>query len=62
MLHRPGQADERFDFSGRDGFAYEAEAFQRLVEAGATESDVASPDVTLRVAAILDEAMRQVLE
>lgn len=62
VLHRPGQADERFDFSGRDGFAYEAEAFQRLVEAGATESDVASPDVTLRVAAILDEAMRQVLE
>lgn len=60
VIHRGGQPDERVDFGGRDGFCYEAEAFQRLHEEGKTQSDIASPEVTLRVAHILDEAMRQV--
>ena len=59
VIHRPGQKDEVCDFSGRDGFCYEAEAFQQLVAAGALESDVASPQTTLQVASVLDEAMRQ---
>lgn len=61
ILHREGQPDERADFSGRDGFCYEAEEFQRLHDAGAKQSDIASPAVTQRVAAILDEAMKQIL-
>lgn len=60
ILHVNGQPDEVFDFSSRDGFAYEAEEFQRLWQQGANKSDIAPPEVTLRTAAILDEAMRQV--
>lgn len=62
VIHRNGQPDERVDFGGRDGFCYEAEEFQRLYEEGKTVSDIASPEVSLRVARILDESMRQVLE
>ncbi|MGI6264361.1 MAG: Gfo/Idh/MocA family protein [Acutalibacteraceae bacterium] len=61
IIHRGGQPDEHLDFSGRDGFCYEAEEFQRLYENGETVSDIATPETTLRVASILDEAMRQVL-
>ncbi len=62
VLHRNGQPDQRFDFGGRDGFCYEAEEFQRLWAAGETTSDIASPEVTLRVSSILDEAMHQILD
>lgn len=62
VIHRGGQPDERVDFGGRDGFCYQAEEFQRLYEEGKTVSDIASPEVSLRVAHILDESMRQVLE
>lgn len=62
VVHAHGQEDQRFDFSGRDGFCYEAEEFQRLLAAGATQSDIATPEVTLRVAHFLDESMRQIKE
>lgn len=61
ILHSNGKPDQVYDFSGRDGFCYEAEAFQQLFETGATVSDIVSPEDTLRVAAILDEAMKQIL-
>lgn len=61
VLHADGAPDQSFDYSGRDGFCYEAEEFQRLHEAGAGQSEIASPAATLRVAAILDEAMKQIL-
>lgn len=60
ILQRPNQEDEVFRFPYENGFVYELEAFCALLRQGQGASDIASPEATLTVAGVIDEAIAQI--
>lgn len=59
ILQRNGQPDEVWHFPYENGFVFEVEEFCALLAQGKTESAIATPEATLTVAGIIDEAIAQ---
>ena len=59
IVQRGGQPDEVLHFPYENGFVFEVEEFCGLFSQGKTESAIATPEATLTVAGVIDEAIAQ---
>lgn len=61
ILRQEGKPEEVLRFPYDNGFVYEVEEFVKLMTEGKLQSEIATPEATLAVAKIIDEATAQII-